>query len=558
MNRSVVGIACGVMIGLVVGWYARPSTATLFTSRVGTQTSADPGVRSDQRRFSNTRSALKQALAQLAINPDQQSHINGMPVVLELVQTMAWAAPIETARMTLDSRLNEGVQTDVLFAIARTWFSRDGAAILQTLANENDYDKLKPFYYPVFAIVANELPFEALDPIMALEDHQLSRYLFTNLASSVPAEEVPRLAQVLMGLPVGERQWIIRNTARDLAGKNPEFALTWAAALTSGEAVELRNSALRALAQTEPMRAFALADGAGPNREAVELTALEALARTDPQGAIAMYERVDDSNVKQTLASYVARGWGESDPAAAAQWVSSLGGDQSETLQILARHWAAQDIDAAAAFTNKLNEGDRNTWVNEVAQSFMYEDPERYLQWIDQFRAEPYYGQLLTRAVWPSERTNPEAAVSFVLGLDPSVRSAPLQSLIDQFAEHDPKRAAGWLSQIPDEDIRLASTDSLIQKWNSQSPEDVTQWIDGLPAGTFKDAALAAMVAHTGVSDLKSLSDRIANPDTRIAALFNRGVRPEVTREIVAILHEIGLDDRQWKALEGALARTSP
>jgi len=184
----------------------------------------------------------------------------------------------------------------------------------------------------------------------------------------------------------------------------------------------------------------------------------------------------------------------------------------------------------------------------------MYEDTEQYLQWAEQYRSEPFYGLLLSQAVWPEERRNPEAAASYVLALDPGVRSEPLQKLIEQVSEYDPKRAAGWLSQIPDDEIRLASLDNVIQAWNYKAPDDAAQWIDSLPAGAFKDSALAALVAHSGVSDLKSLSDRISNRDTRIAALLNRGIRPEVSRELMEIFHAIALDDRQWKALETALA----
>ncbi len=559
MNRGIVGIVCGMLIGAAVGWYARPATSTLVSRATAASANCQsPAV--GNHRFENTRAALARSLDQLGKDPSVAAgRIGSMPAFIELVQTMAWQAPIETARMVMSAGLYEGYESEVLSAVARTWFGRDGTSMIQTLVNEDAYDELKRFYRPVFMVVANERPWEALEPIMALEDHQLRNSLFINLSFGVAADEVPKLAQVLMTLPVSDRQWIVRNVGSELAPKNPDFALTWAPSLTPAEAAELQSWALRTIAQTDPARALALADAGSRDRGAIETGALEVLARTDPPAAISIYERSDDADEKRNMVSNIVRGWGETDPSAAAQWVASLGAnfDLSEALQTLAGTWARQDIDAAAAFTNKLNARDRNTWIISVSQAFMYEDTEQYLQWIEQFRSESFYGLLLNQAVWPMERNNPEAAASYVLALDPSTRSEPLQKLIEQVSEYDPKRAAGWLSQIPDDAIRLASMDRVIQAWSYQAPDDLAQWIDSLAPGAFKDSALAVVVAHSGASDLKSLSNRIVNRDARVQALFSRGVRPEVAREIVAILHDISLDERQWKALENALASTS-
>ncbi len=561
MNRVVLGIACGVLIGAAVGRYVHPTGASMFGSFTTAAGAACPIAMDGKHRLENTRAALARSLTQLAKDPAAASgRIEDMPGLMDLVRMMARQAPVETARMVMSAGLYEPLESEALSAIALAWFERDGASIIATLVKENAYDELKRFYRPVFAVAATERPFEALGPIMALEDRQLRNSLFVSLCYGIDADELPRLAHALMTLPVRDRQWIVRNVGSEFAQKNPEFALAWAASLTPAEAAELQSWALRSIAQSDPTRALALAGEGTRDRSAIEIGALEALAHTDPMSAIAIFDKTDDVNEKRSMASYIARGWGASDGAAAAQWVASLSDtniDVAEALQSVANNWAHDDIDAAAAFTNKLDMRYRNSWIISVTQGFMYEDTEKYLQWIEQFRAEPWYPLLLTQEVWPMERDNPEAAISYVLALDPAIRNEPLQKLIEQVSDYDPKRAAGWLSQISDDHMRFASMDRLVAFWSSRSPNDLAEWIDSLPPGAFRDSALATLVAHSGSPDLKSLSSRIESRDSRVQALFSRGVQPEVAREIVAILHDISLDERQWKALESALASAS-
>jgi len=561
MNRGAVGIVGGMLLGAAVGWYVRPATSMLASRATAASTATACHSAVDKHRFENTRAALARTLGHMAKDPSVAAgSLDSMPGLIELVRMTAWDAPIETARMVVSAGLYEGFEAEALRVVARTWFGRDGASIIQTLVNENAYDELKRFYLPVFTVVAVERPFEALEPIMALEDQQLRTWLFTSVSYPVTADEVPKLAQVLMTLQVGERQRIVRNVGSELAQKNPEFALAWTASLTPVEVAALRSQALRTIAQSDPARALSLAAAGGKDRVGIEIGALEVLAGSDPAGAILVFEESDDVNEKRTMLPHIVRGWATTDAPAAAQWVASLSAnfDVSEALQTVAGTWARQDIDAAAAFTNKLSARDRNGWIVSVSQAFMYEDTEQYLQWIEQFRSESFYGLLLNQAVWPLERNNPETAASYVLALDPAIRNEPLQKLIEQVSEYDPQRAAGWLSQISDDSIRLASMDRVILAWNYQAPDDLAQWIDTLPPGAIKDAALAALVAHSGKPNVKSLSDRIVNRDARVQALFSRGVPAEAAREIVAILHDISLDERQWKALENELASVSP
>ena len=179
---------------------------------------------------------------------------------------------------------------------------------------------------------------------MALEDQQLRTWLFTSVSYAVTADEVPKLAQVLMTLQVGERQRIVRNVGSELAQKNPEFALAWTASLTPVEVAALRSQALRTIAQSDPARALSLAAAGGKDRVGIEIGALEVLAGSDPAGAILMFEESDDVNEKRTMLPHIVRGWATTDAPAAAQWVASLSAnfDVSEALQTVAGTWARQ------------------------------------------------------------------------------------------------------------------------------------------------------------------------------------------------------------------------
>ena len=560
MTRGAIGFALGILIGLALGWFAHPKVLSGSTGPLPVSSSDQLPSRSAKQPFENTRATFARLLAQRAQVSSEEPPLHDSPMLLGALETVASVDPIGAARMVIRAGLDEHNETELLRAIARLWFRRDGPSILGALVREGAYEELRPFYHPVFSSVANELPFEALDPIMSLEDAKLRNHLFFNIIFGIRPEDVPRVAQALMELPVKDRQYIVRNMASELASRSPEFTLDWAGSLTSAESAELRQFSMQALAGTDPLRVIELMETGGVEDAAgIAMHALEGLARTDPLGAVSAYERLGDVAEKDRIASGIVRGWADSDPAAAASWLASLGtSGASEALESLARRWAEQDIDAAAAFTSQLPERDRRAWMGVIAASLRYAQPERYLQWIEQFRAEPFYLEMLSAAVWPLERDDPEAAVAFVLRLDPSVRSEPLRHLIEQFARHDPERAAGWLIQIPDEDIRSTSTVQLVRSWVYNAPDQTLQWIETLPAGTVKDDALAAVVAYGQSSVMRSFSRDISNRDTRMVALLS-GVMPmDSARTLVALFAEASLDERHWTTLESALTRAPP
>jgi hypothetical protein len=255
------------------------------------------------------------------------------------------------------------------------------------------------------------------------------------------------------------------------------------------------------------------------------------LQATDPDAALAWLDNLQVSNQDHTRSTVVAQ-WAQSDPAAAATYVSSLptfpssGGYNSIMAQTVASTWARTDPRAACAWAQKLSGDNKQAalqsamvaWGRDdphavaalwsqldsdpktqsflvpcVASALTKADPQTALLWAGQITSGPLRESALQSVLSGWAQTDPAAAAAYLPNLtDDRSRKAATQQVADHWAAKDPANAARWITTLPESPDKGLVLVSLVNSWTHSDPTSASAWLMQLPAGQNRDLAVRA------------------------------------------------------------------
>ncbi|CAE7932381.1 unnamed protein product [Symbiodinium necroappetens] len=466
---------------------------------------------------------------------------------------------METARQIISSPVIHTKQAAMLNLTARVWYEAAGVETLSLFNQAQTSTDLEPFLQRLFSWVANQQPLAALPHILALPSSPLRERLFVNVAYGVDVKDVDAIIKIIDDLPVDERGRVASIAGEALARKAPERALLWADTLTDAQAARILKTALRLIADTDPLRAINLAKRMS-DKHSVDVirNALAVLSSTDPLEAITQYEQLPDSWWKSRALLGLVNGWGANDPAAAANWLASVDTPpgQENLMTTLGRLWAQSEPLAAADYLSQLPEHTRLAWLKGIVRATSDKAPEDNLEWIQRFRDEKYFPQLLTYSMESLYRQNHSVALGYVMAMDEVNRNIALPGLIRRTASNDAALAATWLPEITDASYRKAATETVVDNWIKHDLTGAEQWINDLPEGDIKDTALASMMIHGGAAENVSLAANIKNRETRLAAYLGSTMPYYCAKISVSFLQQIPLNPEQWRSVETRLRLT--
>ena len=557
MQLHKVTLLIAFTSGGLLGWLANAATSSSESVALRSQTAlpstmSEPALSNSPQSLQRLRALLQQALAAQAGNPPNRA---GEAYVNELIETLAQQAPMETARLIIGAALKETKQFTLLRLTARVWYENAGVDTLSLLTQAPTSTDLEPFFHPLFAWVANQQPLEALPHILALPSSPLRENLFVNIAYGVDVQDVDAIIKIIDDLPVDERGRVANIAGHALAHKAPERALLWADTLPDTQAAEIRARALRLIAGTDPLRAINLVESTSVKHGGdVIRNALAVLSSTDPLQAIAEYERLTDPRRKRQALSGLINGWGTNDPIAAANWLASLDTKSQEDLMTaLGRQWAQNEPLAAADYVSQLPEHTRLAWLKGIVRTTSPDAPKDNLEWIQRFRDEEYFPQLLTYSLEYLYRRDHSVALDYVMAMDEVSRNIALPGLIRRTARNDAALAAAWIPEISDAGYRKAATETVVDNWIKHDLTGAEQWVNDLPEGDIKDTALASMMIHGGAEENVSLAANIKNRETRLAAYLGSTMPYYCAKISVSFLQQIPLNPEQWRSVETRL-----
>ncbi len=287
----------------------------------------------------------------------------------------------------------------------------------------------------------------------------------------------------------------------------------------------------------------------------------------DPQAALAALEEVPEGSIERSMTIQIVRGWAQSDPQAALDWVLRTQTERQGGLLMqavfgeLVQDDLTTAIDAALALPETYQaaamrsllpawtNADLNGATNWVRSEAGADSARRYFRLIA--AALRSHGESERWRAWFDSLTDAEAELV-------------LPSVIDVLALENAEAAAARVSRMENETERQRATRGLLRKWAQEDPRAAADWIDAqeasqrrnyrshllrswiatdqagaraftlaLPSGEERDEFLLTLMGKLPVDEAETLRAEIAGEEYRDLAdqlMVRRARRPNDTR----------------------------
>jgi len=292
--------------------------------------------------------------------------------------------------------------------------------------------------------------------------------------------------------------------ARNYGKRDSAAALAWARSLPNKD--EVVAAVISGVAEQDPQRAMDLAFSlTAPNERtrAVQFLAMTGMRSDATMEMIAnRLLASDDRQLRETTAQMLVSTWASRSPESALRWLLANGQSASPNLFAqVAQQVAMRDPRNALAQSSQIPAAAREQWMQGVAQGYAQNDPQGAIDWLAQYRAEPWYARAATNAAMQLAQRDGAAAARLVDRID-TQQSGPqaqqLASMVAQgWANQDPAAAAEWAINRANPQERMNAIGSVARVWSQQDPAGARQWALRLPPGATRDGALTTMLQAT-------------------------------------------------------------
>jgi hypothetical protein len=227
---------------------------------------------------------------------------------------------------------------------------------------------------------------------------------------------------------------------------------------------------------------------ADPSPDAYAFTSVfaEAYARRGLNDAVEWTARLSNDTLREVAQQYIAREWAPRDIAAVEAWIASSddAGERSNIIRaidnafrplsdsntaawaqrlaadpadgprhsdVVVRHWARTDLEAAINWASALpNQDDVERAVDGLAEAFAERDPGAATRWAASFPEGPVRFRALTRTAVYWAHFEPQEAARWLQNLgQPGVLESTVPAVYSNLLAKDPAGAESWLDGIP-------------------------------------------------------------------------------------------------------------
>lgn len=397
-----------------------------------------------------------------------------------------------------------------------------------------------------------------VEKIHGSDRREIEKRLYTRWAELDP-EAAFRHAQTAIDSDVATgaavKGWVSKGPAgaRDAIAKMPDLPIRLYAV----------GGLIEALAETDPVQAFNLADKLGASSDSIELL-FGKWTKKDPEEAAAYCRK---GPYRRSAIESVVRAWAETDLPGAMRWLESLpeedvaGGMGARSPFVLTlTKWMEEDTESAMRWLeerpadsqtsrmfsdlstevmfrtrdpllsikllSKLSPSDerRAAWSNVMAL-WASDDLDSAVSWAEGQPEEVRHEALPGIATRLAE-TNPERALMLVTGLGGNSKGL-LEQVMMSWASRQPAAAAAWLRDQPPNADAIAAVAS---QWAFRNAEEATEWINTIEDSPAKDDALSD-VAERFISSHPEISAEW------IAGIGDTKKREEAYKELEDSVH---------------------
>ncbi|MCV6605148.1 MAG: hypothetical protein OIF34_07565, partial [Porticoccaceae bacterium] len=419
----------------------------------------------------------------------------------------------------------------ILQTVLSVWAETESGVIeaLETLAKNPNRSIQAMHISTVMRSLANRHPQKALeiiDTLPASTQRNAYQAVFQGWASTdvraamAALEQLPQdnfkrdagfsvLYQFAAQYPLEALQWGIENSTDDRRSENLSIILPQ-------------------VARSHPDEAMAMLQTIGNGNQRLIAMVVPAIANNDPAKAAELVEQLPTGQSQRMAITQLAQQWIQQDPDAALEWITR----QSEQNQISALRQAGhqlayQNPDKAIEIMGQLPATVRNSWTPAIAAAKAQNNPQEAAQWIQEFRGQRNYPQLLQQVSASWAQQDPVAALEFAQSQPEEDGRMAVQSTVMSWASRDPESAAHWISSQNDQKQLASSTRNVAAHWAQQDPQAARQWARSLRSPQARDNAISGVVSSGSLSTdnaielIGSINGKRAR-STAITGLFSR------------------------------------
>ncbi len=239
-------------------------------------------------------------------------------------------------------------------------------------------------------------------------------------------------------------------------------------------------------------------------RDQTKESLIEALARMNPHRAVQWARETWDETLRIRFLDAAMRGWGQTDPEAALDWVTAQPVADSGQAMASVFHGAASDPQHAIKLAHDLSQRDPRRTTDYGLYLLAA------LARADQFSTAAEFASTSTagsRATWVSDaysrwaNASPKEALSHATQLgDPKTRKTATHAVLLRWAYNDAPAAAKHALSLPDAESRRFAFSKAIPIWVAAQPVEAAVWMSNLEPSVELDWVAASIATRPAAS----------------------------------------------------------
>ena len=331
--------------------------------------------------------------------------------------------------------------------------------------------------------LATREPLRAFELAGSLDEPQRSQAYLAIVNGQIDAAQLPALANRLLRVDDEQTRTRLVVTLADVwvsRRGDPEGAVAWMSANEAAVPAEAFERVAFNYARTNPSGAAAYVDRVPSRVRAAWIAAVTSgYATTDVQGAAQFLERFRGEPGFDRGAPYLALRMAESDPAAAARLLASVGTRGADGIApeiTIARNWAQRDPAAAAAWALDLPPMQRSITLQMVTGVWGMQDPEAVRRWALGMPSGDRRDQALAAAIRARGAASPDPVLLAAFSED-RARQAAMMNTIMATAQTDTAAARRLIGEHITDPTMRARAEEMVDSF--------ARGLTPLPAGGF-------------------------------------------------------------------------
>jgi hypothetical protein len=412
----------------------------------------------------------------------------------------AWAEQDPASALSQADLLPDPLGSIFRSSVFSEWARLDGAGFLAWLESVNSPPNEAVSGIRMMAISSPERLMQIVDSKSGSQWQAVRTNVMFALAELNPEAAMERVA----ALPAGpERETVLMAIGTALARSSPDEAIAWAQAL-SPPSPNLMQQITMAIAMSDPSRALAFIDNppAGMDPQLIASIVVSVASQAPGQARVLADQLIarDSIQNRNALRNLIGN-WMRQDPERALEWIL-VHDDQvnAGVLGTAAQSFARSDPVAAASFLDRIPAEYRSAWIAQVAMPYALNDPAAALAWVAQFQGQVVYDDALRGVIAGSARVDPRRAAELLSQASDVVQLGSARQVAQLWAATEPRAAAVWAADLPDDRIRASAVAPVVNVWAEHDPSAARNWTLDLEQGETRDEALNALLSRTAAT----------------------------------------------------------